>query len=60
MITKKLFDKNGNSVNVGNNVMRDQRIETIIRIDTNTEQVWYKNGGFNWFEEMKNFIQIAA
>ncbi len=54
---KQPIDKNGNAVSVGNCLMRDQQWDTIIRIDDNTEQVWYKNGGFNWFEEIKYFIQ---
>ena len=59
MIKKQPIDRNGHLVNVGSSLMRNQEWDTIIRIDENTEQVWYKNGGFNWFEEMKNFVQFS-
>ncbi len=54
---KQPIDKNGNAVTVGSNLVRGQQCDTIIRIDDHTEQVWYKNGGFNWFEEIKYFTQ---
>ncbi|UNM96898.1 hypothetical protein MMG00_03335 [Ignatzschineria rhizosphaerae] len=59
MIKKQPIDRNGHLVNVGSSLMRNQEWDTIIRIDENTEQVWYKKGGFNWFEEMKNFVQFS-
>ena len=45
--------------NIGGSLMRNEEWDTIVRIDEHTEQVWYKNGGFNWFEEMKNFTQYS-
>lgn len=58
MIKKQPVDRNGHIVNVGGSLMRNEKWDTIIRIDENTEQVWYKSGGFNWFEEMKKFVQF--
>ena len=59
MIKKQPIDRNGHVVDVGNLLMRNEQWDTIIRIDKNTEQVWYKGGGFNWFEEMKHFVQFS-
>lgn len=59
MIKKQPIDRNGHVVNVGGSLMRNEKWDTIIRIDEDTQQVWYKAGGFNWFEEMKNFVQFS-
>ncbi len=59
MIKKKPIDRNGHVVNIGSALKRNDAWDTIVRIDEKTEQVWYKNGGFNWFEEMKNFVQFS-
>ncbi len=56
MTIKQPIDRNGMAVTVGNNLVKENRCETIIRVDSNTEQVWYKNGGFDWFEEMKHYV----
>lgn len=49
--------KNNKHANVGHNVKRANpgSVKEIIRIDTRTRQVWFKGGGFEWFEDMKNY-----
>jgi len=52
--------KNGSTVEVGHKVKRadTDAIKEIIRIDTSTRQVWFKKGGFEWFEDMKNYMEV--
>ena len=35
-----------------------EALKEIIRIDSRTRQVWYKKGGFDWFEDMKNYMEV--
>lgn len=52
--------KNNQIVDVGHKVKRagTDVIKEIIRIDTSTRQVWFKKGGFEWFEDMKNYQEV--
>lgn len=52
--------KNNKHANVGHNVKRanSDSVKEIIRIDTRTRQVWFKGGGFEWFEDMKNYNEV--
>ena len=52
--------KNGSIAHVGHNVKRanSDSIKEIIRVDLRTRQVWYKKGGFDWFEDMKNYQEV--
>lgn len=52
--------KNNKHANVGHNVKRANSgsVKEIIRIDTRTRQVWFKCGGFEWFEDMKNYNEV--
>lgn len=45
---------------VGHKVKRTDTdvIKEIIRIDTSTRQVWFKKGGFEWLEDMKNYQEV--
>lgn len=49
--------KNNKHAGVGHNVKHanSDSVKEIIRIDTRTRQVWFKGGGFEWFEDMKNY-----
>lgn len=51
---------NGWVADVGHNVKRANSgsVKEIIRIDTSTRQVWFKKGGFEWFEDMKNYSEV--
>lgn len=48
---------NGKNVKVGHKVKcpNSNSIKEIIRIDSGTRQVWFKGGGFDWFEDMKYY-----
>lgn len=50
--------KNGSAVEVGHTVIKDNAPKEIIRVDSRTRQVWYKKGGFDWFEDMKNYMEV--
>ncbi len=52
--------KNNKHADVGHNVKRanSDSVKEIIRIDTRTRQVWFKGGGFEWFEDMKNYNEV--
>lgn len=52
--------KNNQVVEVDHKVKRADSdvIKEIIRIDTSTRQVWFKKGGFEWFEDMKNYQEV--
>ena len=43
----------GDLITNGKDALKD-----IIRIDTSTRQVWFKKGGFEWFEDMKNYQEV--
>ena len=46
---------NGKKAEVGHFVSTNIGMKEIIRIDSNTRQVWFKTGGFEWFENMKKY-----
>ncbi|GGZ82995.1 hypothetical protein GCM10007161_13060 [Ignatzschineria indica] len=50
--------KNGSTAKVGHTVIKDNVTKKIIRIDKNTRQVWFKFGGFEWFEDMKSYMEV--
>lgn len=50
--------KNGSAVEVGHTIIKDNAPKEIIRVDSHTRQVWYKKGGFDWFEDMKNYMEV--
>lgn len=52
--------EDGFVANVGHKIKHtnSDSIKEIIRIDSNTRQVWYKKGGFDWFEDMKNYQEV--
>lgn len=52
--------KNNQVAEVGHKVKRADSdvIKEIIRIDTSTRQCWFKKGGFEWFEGMKNYEEL--
>ena len=51
----------GRNVEVGHICYtKDQLSKEIIRVDTNTRQVWFKKGGFEWFEDMKKYRRVET